>query len=388
VRVLATSQPAVGHLHPIIPLLHALAEDGHEVRLASAAQARPWVEQAGLTFEPAGIDWLESRYGETFPEIVELRGDPPRLLAFMMDLFTRRTAVPMARDLAATIDDWRPDLLLHTKAELGGPAAAQSRGVPHVPVWAGADDWQALFVPNLAGTDEALAAVGARARHGDPGWLTAAGAVLVEPPGWSRVPDDVAVTTMRPDPFDATQPPSGEIDWLQRVRHPFALVTLGTVYNKRPGLLAALVAGAASRAAEVLVTLGPGVDPSATGPIPEHVRVESYVPLSAVLPHCDVVIAHAGWNTVVGAALAGVPMVALVIGADHAQNARPAAAAGWARVIRSELPTADDVEVAVHQCLTEPAVRGAADAQRVRLLAQPTAHDVAAVLADRFGSAP
>jgi UDP:flavonoid glycosyltransferase YjiC (YdhE family) len=115
--------------------------------------------------------------------------------------------------------------------------------------------------------------------------------------------------------------------------------------------------------------------------------VESYVPLSAVLPHCDVVVARAGWNTVVGAALAGVPMVALVIGADHADNTAAAVSAGWAEAIHAELPAPGDVADAVRRCLTEPAMQEAARQQRARILDQPTADDVAALLAARFGAA-
>lgn len=383
-RILATTQPAVGHLHPVLPLLRALARAGHEVLVASSASTRPWVERAGLPLAPAGIDWLESRYHEAFPEIVALRGDPARLIGFMMDLFTRRTAVPMARDVAAIIDAWRPDLLVHTKAELGGPAAAAARGVAHLPVWAGAADWWHRFVPYLGGTDEALAAVGGRLQGGDPGWLVARGAVLVEPPGWSPMPSDIDVMAMRPEPFDTTEASTASITSINHVGHPFAHVTLGTVFNKRPGLFAPLIAGAAVHAAEVLVTLGPGVDPSAVRDVPHHVRVESYLPLSAVLPHCDVLVAHGGWNTVVGAALAAVPMVAVVIGADHALNAAPAVAAEWAEVIRSEMPSAEDVADAVARCLTDPDLRVAAREQRARLLGLPTCDDVAAALAVRF----
>jgi hypothetical protein len=80
-------------------------------------------------------------------------------------------------------------------------------------------------------------------------------------------------------------------------------------------------------------------------------------------------------------------MAALVIGADHAHNAAAAVSAGWAEAVYAELPAAGDVADAVRRSLTDPTRGDAALAQRARLLGQPTADDVAALLAGRFGTA-
>src|SRR5260221_9036393 len=47
-RVLATTHPASGHLHPLVPLLRGLSERGHEVLAATSRAFCPAVEAVGL----------------------------------------------------------------------------------------------------------------------------------------------------------------------------------------------------------------------------------------------------------------------------------------------------------------------------------------------------
>jgi UDP:flavonoid glycosyltransferase YjiC (YdhE family) len=59
-RALFTVQPSVGHLHPLVPVAHALSEAGHGVAICSAPSFRPEVEAFGLPYIDAGLDWLMS----------------------------------------------------------------------------------------------------------------------------------------------------------------------------------------------------------------------------------------------------------------------------------------------------------------------------------------
>jgi N-glycosyltransferase len=162
-------------------------------------------------------------------------------------------------------------------------------------------------------------------------------------------------------------------------------VTLGTVFNKFPGIFQVLVAGATPHAAEVLVTVGSNLDPSVAGSVPTHVRVERYVPLSQILPDCDLVVAHAGWNTLMACSAAGVPVIALVVGADHQGNADAGAVAGWVMPLAARALTAAAVGEAVQRALADKELRDAAFRSRSALEALPSPTEVASSLADRFG---
>src|SRR4051812_34436211 len=84
------------------------------------------------------------------------------------------------------------------------------------------------------------------------------------------------------------------------------------------------------RAAPVnaIVTVGSDIDPATSGPQPDHVRVERYIPQAVGLLHCDVVVSHGGSGSTIGALAAGVPCVLLPMGADQPLNAARCEALG------------------------------------------------------------
>jgi UDP:flavonoid glycosyltransferase YjiC (YdhE family) len=51
------------------------------------------------------------------------------------------------------------------------------------------------------------------------------------------------------------------------------------------------------------------------------VRFSRYLPFTKVLPRCDALLCHGGFNTVMSALLAGVPTVCVPLGSDHDHNA-------------------------------------------------------------------
>ncbi len=67
-QVQVTTQPAYGHLHPVVPLCRALLNAGHNVVIASSRLFRAQLEATGLDVISAGGDWLESDIGAAFPE--------------------------------------------------------------------------------------------------------------------------------------------------------------------------------------------------------------------------------------------------------------------------------------------------------------------------------
>ena len=54
-RLLLTSVPGLGHLHPVLPLGLAAARAGHDVRVATGADRVEWVRRCGLSPVLAGL---------------------------------------------------------------------------------------------------------------------------------------------------------------------------------------------------------------------------------------------------------------------------------------------------------------------------------------------
>ncbi|HEY6933375.1 MAG TPA: nucleotide disphospho-sugar-binding domain-containing protein, partial [Marmoricola sp.] len=112
------------------------------------------------------------------------------------------------------------------------------------------------------------------------------------------------------------------------------------------------------------------------------VRMARFVPQAELLPHCDLVVHHAGAGTAFGALAHGLPSVAVPQSADNFQIGRRLARAGAARVVMPDEASVTSVREAVAEVLDD--LRYAASARQVaaEIAAMPTADEVATVLAD------
>jgi UDP:flavonoid glycosyltransferase YjiC (YdhE family) len=64
-------------------------------------------------------------------------------------------------------------------------------------------------------------------------------------------------------------------DWVDGLPdRPTVLASLGTVFNKTPGVLESIVQALAEEPVNVIVAIGRGQDPGRFGPQPDHVRLE------------------------------------------------------------------------------------------------------------------
>jgi len=140
------------------------------------------------------------------------------------------------------------------------------------------------------------------------------------------------------------------------------------------------MAGVARLDVDVLVTVGPAADPGALGAVPPNVRVERYVPQTAVLPHCAVVASHAGSGTFLASLGLGIPQLCLPQAADQFINAGQGAASGAALTLGPGEASPDAIADAIGRLLHEPSFAGAARRLAGEIEAMPGPDDVAGVL--------
>ncbi len=100
-------------------------------------------------------------------------------------------------------------------------------------------------------------------------------------------------------------------------------------------------------------------------------HIERYIPLSLLLPHCDLVVHHAGFSTVVTTLLNGLPMLTIPLGADQPYNARSCTALGVGEVIGPDDRTAGTIREVARRVLREPSYRGEAERVRDAMAALP-----------------
>jgi UDP:flavonoid glycosyltransferase YjiC (YdhE family) len=379
VRILLSSPGLIGHIHPLVPLAAALRDRGNDVRWATGPDGCERVRRAGFDAVAAGLAqgerWRE--FGRMHPEIDEL---PPHERPDVMfgKLFGEISAPAALADLLPVARAWRPDLIVNDAAELAGPIVAAAIGVPHVTHAFGA------LVPEVrtrrAG-DEVAPLWAARGLEPRPyGGLYDHLYVDIyppslQPPGGGHVG---ARQLLRPVPYGGATAAEA-VAGMDRLGRPLVYLTFGTVFNNNHAFRAAL-AGVRDLDVGLVVTVGPDGDPEAFGPQPPNVLVARYIPQTALLPACDLVVSHGGSGTVLGALTLGIPQLCLPQAADQFLNAAALVRTGAGIAIPPGDVNATVVAEAIGRLLDDGGFRANARMLADEIAAMPSHDDVAAVL--------
>jgi MGT family glycosyltransferase len=161
-------------------------------------------------------------------------------------------------------------------------------------------------------------------------------------------------------------------DWLDALPdRPTALASLGTVFNRTPDVLEAIVDALADEPVNLIVAIGRDEDPERFGAHPDNVRLEPYVPQPLVLERSGAFVTHGGFNSVKEALSAGVPMVVVPITADQRYSAERCAALGVGRWIRPDERGPEAIRDAAREVLAEPSYRARASEFQAEMNALP-----------------
>ncbi|MCA1668188.1 MAG: DUF1205 domain-containing protein [Thermomicrobia bacterium] len=365
-RILFTTVQHSGHFHPLVPIARAAVAAGHEVAFACAPSFVTTVERAGFHAFPAGFDDRGRSIPELFPGF--FKGMAAVRYWALPNIFVGVYAVAMTPDLFTIARGWHPDLIVRDTNEYGGCVAAEVLGIPHASIRTVSNSSQYGMRHLVA---EALARL--RELNGlppDPDtempfrYLHLA----AEPPRFRLEDGPVGPTVhlMRPVNFesgDEALPP-----WVAELPdRPTVYATLGTVFSRGSEGLAifqAMLGALRDEPINLILTVGRDNDPADFGPQPPNVRIARFIPQSALLPHCDVVVHQGGFSTVTGVLNAGLPMVVIPISADQPYNAECCAALGVVRVIGPGERTPEAIRTAVREVLATPSYR--TNAERIR----------------------
>lgn len=370
-RLLLTSVPGLGHLHPVLPIALAAVRGGHDVRVATGADRMEWVRRCGLAAHRAGLSLPELREraaarGLAGPEL-------PR------QMFTSIAVPPLVDDLLPLIDEWRPDLLLHEEGEYAAPLVAALRDLPCVThSWsapARTAEGRALLDGPLHEVWEQYSLTGP-ARQVGRLYLDACPALL-QLPDLTHV--GAPIVPVHPSGFDGPTQPAPT--WLNALPRPAVYVTLGTEPAfSHPDLLQRLVDAAAAVAPGVVVTTGPHPAAAVVAPHAD-VHVAQYLPQSLVIPAVDAVVAHGGAGTTVGALLHGRPQLVVPGPAPSQQGSAGRVVAAGVGLRRDWADaTPENLRTAVTELLERTDLRHAAQHVRDTLTALPKPDEVLALL--------
>jgi UDP:flavonoid glycosyltransferase YjiC (YdhE family) len=308
-RALFVTSPGDGHVLPVVPLAWALRGAGSDVVVATGGNGVDAAARAGLVAVDiaAGADLAAVR-GRHLAGMATL-GQDERFLAAMR-LFAELSGL-MADGAVHLAQSWQPDLVVYTPLQAAGPIAAARCGaslVEHGFQLTGVLKTIGLLTPHLGPT---------LARHGlSAESLPAAQGLDVCPPGLRSYEPAGAELGYRPYNGGAVLP---EV-LLSRGSRQRICLTLGTSLPGDPNsqLLGGLLHAAGRLDLDVVLAMGAGA------PVPEdadRVLAHGWLPLSAVLPSCDLVVHHGGAGTALTAAWTATRQLVLPQLADQHFNA-------------------------------------------------------------------
>jgi UDP:flavonoid glycosyltransferase YjiC (YdhE family) len=368
-RVLMSSWPTLGHLHPCLGLANAMRQAGHEVRVAAAPGMAPHVRAAGHTHVTMGFDIV----GDDVPVTAAFSAQAVKLVQDSMDSFTA--------ELRKRAAEWPADVMIQDWSLPAGAAAAKQLGLPAVALG------ELVHPPmdQLAASQCFLGLAGLDAPERIFGDLL----LSLYPPslGWPGAPPLAHEHHVRPPFYDGGttwEPP----DWLaERGDAPLILVTMGSVFHRWPGVLESLIAAAGEVAATVVVTVYDR-NRASLGPVPGNVRIERYVPMSLLLPHCSAVICQGGANTLFAALSHGVPVGAVTPGRFVEAQRCSQVGAGLLYEVEDDRTTAPDpqrIRRMMTSLLEDGNYRRAARRVRDDFRALPDIHDAVNLVESQVG---
>lgn len=415
-RVLFVANPEKAHLLAMVPLAWALRAAGHEVRVAGQPAFAGAITQAGLTAVPVGRDadlwqllardprlpdWSwKPAYG--LPAPYDVAQFPDRAswaylsegYAEVLRHWHRPGCLPIIAGLTDFARSWRPDLIIWEPLALAGPIAARACGAAHARLLWSLDVFgltRARFhelktrrppddrADPLAGWLDGYARKhgGAFAEDMVTGQFTIEqlpGSLSMRAPGLRYVP-------VRYIPYGGA---SVVPDWLRvPPERPRIALTMGVSLTDHAAgysvSVRELLEALADLDVEVVATLA-DAERRAPPRVPGNTRVVPYVPLHALAATCAAVLSHGGFNTMLTAAVHGVPQLAMPWDFDGPLFARRATAQGAALAIDADQVTGENVRAAVLRLLGERPFAERARDLRAEITALPSPNQLVAQL--------
>lgn len=367
-KILFATAPGYGLMMPIVPLVWAAQAAGHTTRLATTGRMCGVAANAGLEVVdvcPGRDLWAELQSG-----VGTRPGGGPPSSPFRM--FTEQ----MTPGTAAAATELGAELVIYTSDHGSGELAATVLDLPGLEVgnrvsWSTRDQGgPARDISGVAAVRIELGLEGVAPRliaRIDPRAPSMGGLSADEP----DQRDGVSWWSMRYVPFNG-----GAVvePWMREpTTRPRVLVTLGTVVPTVAGtdVVTVLLEALADLPVDVVLALGDAKLGDGTD-LPSNVNAVGYLPLSAVLPTCRLIIHHGGSGTTAAPLHFGVPQLVLPSFADNPLSARRVSDRG---VGLSHDPTTLDVDTArtlITRLLDEPTFGTAAAEVAAEIAAQPS----------------
>ncbi|MFI4989403.1 MAG: glycosyltransferase [Solirubrobacterales bacterium] len=368
-RILLGAFGDPGHAFPMIALGRALVARGHEVTLQTWARWREHVEAEGMVFAtapeyqvfpqgPEPLDFYEAvvyATRDTLPLVRELR--PHAVVADILTLAPALAGelerVPVATLIPHVYPHGERDFPIYS---LGArlPRSALGRRL-----WRGAqrpvDRGLELGRSELNATRKRVGLSPLPHVHGGISRELAIVATFPQleyPRAWPEHVHVVGPLMWEPPTADVELPPGDE---------PLVLIAPSTAQDAEHRMLHAALLGLADAPVRVLGTWNRRLPPTPL-PVPDNARLVDWVSYARTMPHCDVVVCHAGHGTLVRALSSGCVVVACPAVGDMNENAARLDWAGAGVRVPRRFVTPRVLRLAVERALADNEIGARAQA--------------------------
>jgi UDP-N-acetylglucosamine transferase subunit ALG13 len=347
---------------------------------ASGSDVRDLVEADGFDLLCSGPDFgsLVAESLAQFPDTPLESPEDQQRFGFGR-LFSDVRVGASLEDATARWRAYRPALVVNEVADFVGPLVAARLGIPNATLGVGlvlADEWLQLAAEGVA---KYWAGAGLEPRA-DAGVYRALYLNQWPRSLQRRMPEQCEVRDLRPEVFGEGSPMPADLDHLGRDR-PLIYVTFGTMFGDAV-MLRTVVEGLVELDADIVATVGHGVDPTAVDLQRSNLAVRDFVPQGALLGRWRLVVNHGGSGSVLGPLHYGVPLVLVPRGADQLENARQLASAGVARVIQPTELTPSHVAETARAALDNDELLRTAIATQREIASMAAATDIVSALED------
>jgi zeaxanthin glucosyltransferase len=170
-------------------------------------------------------------------------------------------------------------------------------------------------------------------------------------------------------PFvDARQRPRVAFEWERLDGRPLVYASLGTLQNGSEHMFRTIADACAGIDAQLVISLGGGLDPERLGQLSGNPLVVRYAPQLEILKQAAAVITHAGLNTTLESLAEGVPLVCIPLGNDQPGVAARVVARGAGVLVPRRKLNAKRLCSAVRAVLEQDKYRYAARAIQAEML--------------------
>ncbi|WP_277978972.1 glycosyltransferase [Sphingomonas phyllosphaerae] len=141
---------------------------------------------------------------------------------------------------------------------------------------------------------------------------------------------------------------------------PLVFCSLGTLQGSRRALFATMAQACAAIGARAVIGHGGGLSRDEESTLPGDPLVRAFWPQTAVLRRCSAAVLHGGFNTVLDALAAGVPIVALPIGFEQPATAARIVRLGAGRTLSPRWLSPRTLANALREVIDQPSYARAA----------------------------